>query len=358
MSALLIVYILLLQFFYGRVTAALSPITGAKRVGALSLSPIGVGTWAWGNRFLWQYSQSEDEELQRAYEYLVSKGVNWFDTADSYGTGDLVGQAEVLLGRFDTGLLAKMRRKSTGVSFATKIAPFPSRIGSESMYQAGLESIGRLSRIDILQLHWPPFWVVPQLNEWFEDEYMKAFARLQREGLATQLGVSNYGPKTLARVDSAAQRAGSKIYTNQVQFSLLSRYPIENGLAEECAARGIQPIGYSPLALGLLTDKYSIDRLPAGPRGLLFRETLPKIAPLLSELRQVAQHRGKTVSQVALNWNLSKGFLLLVGVRSVEQAKENLGALGWKLTPAEVGSLDVAASKCRVQLVQNSFQTP
>jgi len=226
------------------------------------------------------------------------------------------------------------------------------------MYQAGLESLGRLSRIDVVQLHWPPFWVLPQLNERFEDEYMRAFARLQREGLATQLGVSNYGPKTLARVDAAAQRAGSKIYTNQVQFSLLSRYPIENGLADECASRGIQPIGYSPLALGLLTDKYSVDKLPAGPRGLLFRETLPKIAPLLSELRDVARQRGKTVSQVALNWNLQKGFLLLVGVRSVEQAKENLGALGWRLSPAEVTALEVAASKCKVQLVQNSFQTP
>jgi pyridoxine 4-dehydrogenase len=108
----------------------------------------------------------------------------------------------------------------------------------------------------------------------------------------------------------------------------------------------------------LLTDKYTVDKLPAGPRGLLFRETLPKIAPLLSELRDVARQRGKTVPQVALNWNLQKGFLLLVGVRSVEQAKENLGALGWRLSPAEETALDVAASKCKVQLVQNSFQTP
>jgi pyridoxine 4-dehydrogenase len=139
----------------------------------------------------------------------------------------------------------------------------------------------------------------------------------------------------------------------------LSRYPIENGLNEVCEELGVQPIGYSPLALGLLADKYSFpNNLPSGPRGLLFREYLPKIEPLLCVLRQVAKARGKTVPQVALNWNLQKGFLLLVGIRSVEQAKENFGALGWALTPPEVEEIDRAASRVKVQLVQNSFQTP
>jgi pyridoxine 4-dehydrogenase len=142
-----------------------------------------------------------------------------------------------------------------------------------------------------------------------------------------------------------------------VQFSLLSRYPLTSGLAETCEELGVQPIGYSPLALGLLTDRYTVDNLPKGPRSLLFREFLPIMGPLLGELRDIARARKKSVSQVALNWNLQKGFLVLVGIRSVAQAQENLGATGWSLSSAEVEALDLAAQRIPKQLIQNSFQT-
>ena len=79
--------------------------------------------------------------------------------------------------------------------------------------------------------------------------------------------------------------------------------------------------------------------------------------PLLDELRIIAKERGKTTAQVALNWNLAKGLLVLVGMRSEEQARENLGAVGWRLSACEVEALDRAASKVPKQLVQNSFQT-
>jgi len=340
----------------------LKPIKGGAtsrvQVGNLKLSPLGVGTWAWGNRFLWQYKEEDDVELQKTYDYVVKQGINWFDTADSYGTGSLTGQSEKLLGSFGRAYSSK-RGKESSALIATKLAPFPSRIGQDSMYSAGLESISRLQQpIDIVQLHWPPFWVAPQVNDWFTKEYLTAFERLVEEKKATQVGVSNYGPRTLRQVAAVGRNLGAPVYSNQVQFSLLSRNPIQNGLDEVCAELKIQPIGYSPLALGLLADKYKFpNRLPAGPRGLLFRETLPKIEPLLAILRVVASTRGKTVAQVALNWNLQKGFLLLVGVRSVEQAKENLGALGWALSGAEVDEIDRAADRCRVSLVQNSFQT-
>ena len=352
------VQLLLAALGAGLVGAALQAIKGSAssrvRVGDLALSPLGIGTWSWGNRFLWQYKEEDDLELQRTFDYVLRAGINWFDTADSYGTGALTGQSELLLGRFSESYKGRGR-----ALFATKLAPFPSRIGRGSMYDAGLESSRRLQRpLDIVQLHWPPFWLLPPVNDWFTDEYLAAFARLQAEGRATQIGVSNYGPRTLRRVCEAARRAGTRVCSNQVQFSLLSRYPLQNGLAEVCAEESVTPIGYSPLALGLLADKYKWpDRLPAGPRGLLFKELLPKIEPLLAVLRAVAKARGKTVAQVALNWNLQKGFLLLVGARTVEQAKENLGALGWALSGPEVAAIDQAASAIKVQLVQNSFQT-
>ena len=169
--------------------SALLPIKGSTKVGSLMFSPIGCGTWAWGNRFLWGYSTDDDIELQKAYNFVVSKGVNWFDTADSYGTGALVGRSEELLGQFASQNKAK-------VSFITKLAPYPFRIGERSMIDAAAESSTRLKRpIDMVQLHWPPI----SLQVGQEAAYLRAFAQLVREKKATQIGVSNYGPKTLRR---------------------------------------------------------------------------------------------------------------------------------------------------------------
>lgn len=335
---------------------SLKPLSGNTKVGKLQLSPIGFGTWSWGNEFLWGYKEGEDEELGRTFDYAVQAGVNWFDTADSYGTS---GRSESLLGRFDKG---QQRRRNKGALFATKLAPFPWRVSGESMRKAAAASLERLDRaqIDILQMHWRPYFLLPQLNDYLEREYLRAFSSLVEEGKATQLGVSNYGPRALTRAAALARSLGSPICSNQVQFSLLSRFPIENGLDEVCAELGIQPIGYSPLALGLLTDRYSIsaNNLPSGPRGILFREKLPKIAGLLDVLRDIARQRKKTVSQVVLNWNLNKGFLVLCGVRTVTQARENLGALGWSLSAGEVAEIDNAARRVPGgQLIQNSFQT-
>ena len=358
MLIIVIVHILLTSWLKPDASAQLKPISrGNVKVGQHLLSPIGFGTWSWGNRFLWNYNTDDDGELQRCFDAANKAaagrgGTQWWDTGDTYGTGKLKGRAETLLGQF-----GKSSVNSRSL-FATKLAPFPTRIGRDSMYSAALASSERLgkSKIDIVQLHWPPYCIVPQLNEWYESEYLAAFERLVREGRATQIGVSNYGPRTLKRASAVAQSLGIPIYSNQVQFSMLSRYPIENGLDEVCAGLGIQPIGYSPLALGLLTDKYRQDKLPLGVRGLLFKEYLPRISGLLDVLRDIATKRRKSMAQIVLNWNLQKGFLLLVGVRSVAQVKENLGALGWSLTPGEVEEIDRAARRCP-QLIQNSFQT-
>ena len=64
------------------------------------MSPIGGGTWSWGNQFLWDYKKDNDNELEEVFKYATTKGINWFDTADSYGTGSLSGRSESLLGEF------------------------------------------------------------------------------------------------------------------------------------------------------------------------------------------------------------------------------------------------------------------
>lgn len=106
------------------------------------MSPIGCGTWAWGNRFLWGYDTDDDKSLNQAFDFVVSKGVTWFDTADSYGTGKLSGRSETLLGQF----LSKIEKQEIAnkVNIITKLAPFPWRIGEESMIAASEASILRL----------------------------------------------------------------------------------------------------------------------------------------------------------------------------------------------------------------------
>lgn len=187
---------------------ALTPIKSNVKVGSLVFSPIGCGTWAWGNRFLWNYSKDDDEGLRKTYDFVTSKGVNWFDTADSYGTGALNGRSEELLGQFST------ENKRSKVYFCTKLAPYPWRIGTESMLSAAKESTERMNRpIDMVQLHWPP-----SLG-WQETEYLTAFNKLVQSKGATQIGVSNYGPKSLRRVSEIVKKGGGKIVSNQVYIT-------------------------------------------------------------------------------------------------------------------------------------------
>jgi len=110
--------------------------------------------------------------------------------------------------------------------------------------------------------------------------------------------------------------------------------------------------------LGLLTGKYSEKTaLPKGIRGLVFRQILPGIQPLLSCLKDIAESKNKTMSQVAINWCIYQGTIPIPGAKSVEQAKDNLGVLGWQLDANEVAELDKAAASTDKKMVQNIFQT-
>jgi pyridoxine 4-dehydrogenase len=107
-----------------------------------------------------------------------------------------------------------------------------------------------------------------------------------------------------------------------------------------------------------LTGKYSEKgSLPKGIRGLLFRQLLPKIQPLLLCLQEIAESYQKTMSQVAINWCICKGFIPIPGAKSVEQAQENIGALGWQLDADRVAQLDRTAASLEKVMVQNIFQT-
>jgi pyridoxine 4-dehydrogenase len=140
-------------------------------------------TWAWGNQLLWGYSQEDDRELQQTFDFVTSKGVNWFDTADSYGTGKLTGQSEKLLGEF---LSKQTKTQSKSVSFCTKIAPFPWRVGKQSMLDSFEKSKDRMQGpVDMVQLHWPP------VAGWQQDAYLDAFSEIIDAGDAGQIGTTS-----------------------------------------------------------------------------------------------------------------------------------------------------------------------
>ncbi|MEH2261488.1 aldo/keto reductase [Nostoc sp.] len=328
----------------------------------LSLPSMGCGTWAWGNQLLWGYDESMDDQLQAVFNLCVNNGVTLFDTGDSYGTGRLNGRSELLLGRFNQEYVGSNKEN---ICIATKLAAYPWRWTRNSMVRACKSSAQRLGKnVDLVQMHWSTANYAP----WQERGLLDGLADLYEQGLVKGVGLSNYGPKRLKQVQKKFAERGIPITTLQVQYSLLSTYPVTQlGLKDLCDELGIKLIAYSPLALGLLTGKYSEQGpLPKGIRGLLFRQILAGMRrhgaastgkSLLLCLQEVAQFRNKTMSQVAINWCISKGTIPIPGAKSVEQARENIGALGWQLNVSEIAELDRAAANTDKKMVQNIFQT-
>ncbi|HYW19040.1 MAG TPA: aldo/keto reductase [Nodularia sp. (in: cyanobacteria)] len=319
----------------------------------LSLPSMGCGTWAWGNQLLWGYDESMDEQLQAVFNLCVSNGVSLFDTGDSYGTGRLNGRSELLLGRFTKEYQGV---NQDHICIATKLAAYPWRWTRQAMVKACQSSAQRLGKnVDLVQMHWSTANYAP----WQESGLLDGLADLYAQGLVKGVGLSNYGPKRLQRVHQKFAARGVPIKTLQVQYSLLSTYPVtELGLKDVCDQLGIKLIAYSPLALGILTGKYAEKgNLPKGIRGLLFRQLLPGVRSLLECLREIAEFRNKTMSQVAINWCICKGTIPIPGAKSLEQAQQNIGALGWLLDSGEIAALDQAAASTDKKMVQNIFQT-
>ncbi|MGB3200997.1 MAG: aldo/keto reductase [Nodosilinea sp.] len=320
---------------------------------SLTLPEMGCGTWAWGNQLLWGYNPSMDTDLQQVFNHCLSHGVTLFDSGDSYGTGRLNGRSEALLGQFAKAYQGPHRES---LCLATKLAVYPWRLTAGSVVRAGAVSAQRLQcPIELVQMHWSTANYLP----WQEAPFLDGLMTLVEQGQARAIGLSNFGPQRLRLAHQRFQERGLSIATLQVQYSLLSTYPVtELGLKDLCDELGIRLIAYSPLALGLLTGKYVAQGpFPSGIRGVLFRQLLPKIQPLLDTLGAIAARRQKTSAQVALNWCLCKGTIPIPGAKTLAQAQQNIGALGWRLDSGEVEELDRAAQTSDRQMVQNIFQS-
>ena len=314
---------------------------------------IGVGTWAWGNQFLWGYNPSQDQQLEATFQAAVAAGLHLFDTADSYGTGRFNGRSEALLGRFAAALPALQRDR---LCLATKLAPFPWRLGRGGYRRAFEASRQRLGgRIDRVQLHWSTARYAP----WQELPLIDGLADLVAEGQVAELGVSNMGPQRLRQVQAHLARRGIPLVSLQVQFSLLAPEPSQpGGIADTCRELGIELLAYSPLALGLLARAPGEGRADlTGTRRALFARLGPGLAELLALMQEIGQAHQAPLAAVALNWCRAHGAMPIPGLRSPAQVAAALAALAWQLQPEERQALDRLARALPARMPANPFQS-
>lgn len=150
---------------------------------------------------------------------------------------------------------------------------------------------------------------------------------------------------------------GVPLATCQVQFSLLSYGSLQKEVLATCEDLGITVISYSPLALGLLTNKYSRDRPPPGLRKFALRKVLERMDPLRRELAAVAEDCKASPAQVAITWCCSKNTVPIPGAKNLDQAMSNRGALDVRLSEQHCQALEASAALCSDSMVQNIFQS-
>ena len=287
---------------------------------------MGLGAWQWGDRIVWQYGQSYGaEEVREAFKTSLHEGIRFVDTAELYGNG----LSERLLGRF-------LKEADQAVLVATKFFPWPWRLTKGALSKALKGSLARLGleSVDLYQIHWPS----PLVST---ERLMEGLVECVKSGMARTVGVSNFGQSRMLTAYSALARHNIQLASNQVHYSLLNRAVEKSGTLARCKELGVRLIAYSPLEKGLLSGKYNADAPPPGSRANTYNSMLPKIQPLLKLMTEIGQdHGGKSNAQVALNWTICKGALPIPGAKTPEQALENAGALGWRLTDVEVAKLD------------------
>ena len=323
--------------------------TDQRKLGAseLIVPALGVGIMSWGEAIQGYGQSHSQEDITQAYRTCLDAGLNFFDTAEMYGRGE----SERLLGEC-------RRKDGRPIIIASKLAPLPTRSSARDLLKALDNSLERLGveRIDLYQIHMP---TSPRKV----DEFMDALAKAVQAGKVRAVGVSNYNASLLRRAHARLARHGIPLASNQVQYSLLHRYPETNGVLDACHELNVSLIAYSPLTQGILSGKYRTRPIPlmqrlsaelserfdmfGEARGVvpvsqrLFsrpRTSWPeKLEPLFVVLEEIAHKHEKTIAQVALNWLLAQDerIIPIPGAKNARQASQNAGALGWQLTEEE-----------------------
>ena len=290
-----------------------------------------------------------------------------FDTAERYGTNWKTalgvwgwGETERWLGEY----YQQQQQQHTRMTVATKFTPSPWRTTVQSVLDACDASRQRLGvdTIDLYQLHMPDIFFHDKGGSSSNSQtnnnnnknavYWEGLAECYHRGWVQNVGVSNYGPTLLAECQEALEHRGVPLASNQIAYSLLGRHNGAQATLDYCRRNDIAVLACFPLAMGLLTGKYNGVRSSSstGPsqKSRLEQRDLRSYSRQMDTFMRVVQGiataREKTVSQVALNYVQCKGAIPIPGARTAAQAMDNLGAMGWELTPVEVQTLEAAAA--------------
>jgi L-glyceraldehyde 3-phosphate reductase len=319
-----------------------------RRVGrsGLHLPAISLGLW---NNFGGDRPYERSRAIvRRAFDL----GITHFDLANNYGPP--YGSAEETFGRLLSTDLGSYRDElviSTKAGYDMWPGPY-GEWGSRKYLLASLDqSLGRmgLDYVDIFYSHRAD----PDTPL---EETMGALDTAVRQGKALYAGISSYSPERTREAAAILERLGTPLLIHQPSYSMLNRW-IEDGLLDTLGELGVGCIGFSPLAQGLLTDRYA-DGIPAGSRiardlsldaGQLDEQTTAKVAGL----REIAAGRGQSLAAMALAWTLRDPRMTstLVGASSLEQLEQNVRALDrLDFSEDELAAIDAFATESEINL--------
>ncbi|MFB7784698.1 aldo/keto reductase [Streptomyces vinaceus] len=318
-----------------------------RRLGASGLQvpalSFGAGTFGGRGPLFGAWGSTGVAEARRLVDICVDAGITMFDTADVYSDGaseEVLGAA--LKGRRDQVLI------STKAGLPTSEAPGDAGTSRSRLIASVDKALRRLGtdRIDLFQLH--AFDAGAPV-----EEVVSTLDDLVRAGKIRHLGVSNFsGWQAMKSLATADRRGRERYVAHQVYYSLIGR-DYEWELMPLGLDQGLGAIVWSPLGWGRLTGKIRRGRpLPAGSRLHDTAEFAPPVEEehlyrVVDALDEIARETGKAVPQIALRWLLQRPTVssVIIGARNEEQLRQNLGAVGWTLTPEQMARLDGASAR-------------
>ncbi|HLX62265.1 MAG TPA: aldo/keto reductase [Planctomycetota bacterium] len=304
----------------------------------------GTGTFGGGGELFKAWGSSDVAEATRLVDVCLEADLTMFDSADIYSQG----MAEEILGQAIKGRRNKLLISTKGTF---RSGPGPNDVGSSRQHltQAVEGSLRRLGTdyIDLYQLH--AFDALTPI-----EEALGVLDDLVRAGKIRYIGCSNFSGWHLMKSLAISERYGlSRYVAHQAYYSLVSR-EYEWELMPLSLDQKVGAVVWSPLGWGRLTGKIRRGQ-PLPETSRLRSKLATDIGPpipdehvfrVVDAIDEVAKEAGKTVPQIALNWLLQRPSVatVIVGARNEQQLRQNLGAVGWNLTAAQIGKLDAAST--------------
>jgi len=301
----------------------------------IEITPIGLGMMEFsggGGLMGFAFPVIDQEQKNATVKAGLDGGINWFDTAELYGSG--VSEQSLSAALKTAGI------KDDEVIIATKWWPlFRTARNIPKTIQDRLRFLDGYS-IGLYQVHQPMSFSSPEAE-------MDAMAELVKAGKIRSVGISNFNADQMRRAHRQLQKHGLPLASNQVEYSLLNRSIERNRILKTAQELGVTIIAYTPLASGLLTGKYHKNPGLLENKSFFWRSRLKrgleKSRALVSLLEEIGTHYGATAAQVALNWIInSQGdtVVTIPGVTKVSQAEESAGTMKFSLTADEISRLD------------------